>query len=270
MQKRRLAFIGAGNMAEAMCRGILRAGLYAPETVLAADISAERRELFVKELGVEAVEQAADAVRRSDVAVLAVKPQHMAGVLGAIGPHVRPDHLIISIAAGVPTRRIEDACATPPRVVRVMPNTPMLVGRGMSAVCAGRFARPDDLQHALAVCRCAGEAVVVQEKDMDAVTAVSGSGPAYFFFLVERLIEAGVAEGLDPAVAAALAKQTALGAAEMMLASTDPPEQLRRKVTSPGGTTEAAFKLLAEHQAAQAWTAAVRRAAERSRELGRQ
>ena len=269
MEDRKLGFVGAGNMAEAMCRGILKARLYPADAIAAADLAEARRKLFQDELGVCAKQDAAEVVSESDVIVLAVKPQQMGPVLEAVGPHVREDQTVISIAAGVPTRTIEDACSCDARVVRVMPNTPMLVGRGMSAVCGGRSATPEDIETAAAICRAAGEAVVVEEKDIDAVTAVSGSGPAYFFFLVERMIEAGVAEGLKPDVAELLAKQTALGAAELMLSSDDPPEELRRRVTSRGGTTEAAFKLLSERGVFEAWVDAVRRAAERSRELGK-
>jgi len=267
MDNRRLGFVGAGNMAEAMCRGILKAKLYAPSAILAADIAEARRRWFQDELGVRAAPDAVSVIRESDVVILAVKPQHMGEVLREIGPLARADQTLISIAAGVPTKRIEDACAAEVRVVRVMPNTPMLIGRGMSAVCGGRLAGDQDIQTAVAVCEAAGRAVVVEEQDMDVVTAVSGSGPAYFFFLVERMIEAGVAEGLTAETAAVLAKQTALGAAELVLASEDPPEELRRRVTSPGGTTEAAFKLLQERGGFRDWVDAVRRAAVRSREL---
>ena len=269
MREGKIGFAGAGNMAEAMCRGILKARLYAKEAILAADLKEDRRRLFQETLGVRAVPEAAEVVRVSDVVILAVKPQQMGEVLEAIGSEVRADQVLVTIAAGVPTKRIEQACPVKARVVRVMPNTPMLIGRGMSAVCPGRFATPDDVALAVDICRSAGEAVVVEEKDIDAVTAVSGSGPAYFFFLVERMIEAGVAEGLAPETAAALSKQTALGAAELMVASEDPPEELRRRVTSPGGTTQAAFERLAESNSPDAWVAAVRRAAERSRELGK-
>lgn len=254
-------------MAEAMCRGILKSGLCGRESVLAADLSEERRGLFQGQLGVRAVADACEVARSAEVVVLAVKPQQMDAVLGQVGGLFGSGQLIVSIAAGLPTKRIEAACPPGARVVRVMPNTPMLVGKGMAAACSGAAATPEDVETALSLCRAAGDAVAVEEKDMDAVTAVSGSGPAYFFWLVERMAEAGVAEGLAPKVAARLAKQTALGAAELMLRSDASPEELRRRVTSPNGTTEAAMEVLAERGAAEAWTAAIRRAAERSREL---
>ena len=267
MQSRKLGFIGAGNMAEAMCRGILKGELYPQESILAADIAEPRRDVFAEELGVRVTDDATRAVKECDVVILAVKPQKMDEILAAIGGLVREDQALISIAAGVPTGKIEAACGCAARVVRVMPNTPMLIGRGMSAVCGGAAALPEDVQAAVEICKAAGEAVIVEEEDMDAVTAVSGCGPAYFFFIVERMIEAGVSMGLDPEATTMLAKQAALGAAELMLASDDPPEELRRRVTSPGGATEAAFRVIEERGGFEAWTAAVRRAAERTREL---
>ena len=268
MPHRKLGFIGAGAMAEAIARAVLNAGRFPADAILAADINEERRALFRDEIGVNVTHAAIDVARDCDIIVLAVKPQQLPDVLSAIGPVVRPDQLIISIAAGAPLRRIEDACSAQARVIRVMPNTPMLVGQGMSALCRGRFATAEDLQTAADLCGCAGDTVIVEEKDMDAVTAVSGSGPAYFFYLVEKMVEAGVAEGLDPDIADKLARQTALGAARLLTASDESPAELRRRVTSPGGTTEAAMRLLTERGGGDAWLAAIRGAAERSRELG--
>ena len=255
-------------MAEAMCRGILEAGLCGRESILAADPAEPRRRVFSETLGVEAVEDSREVAKACRTVVLAVKPQQMDAALGEVGPLLGPGQLAVSIAAGTSTAHIEAACPPGTRVVRVMPNTPMLVGKGMAAVCPGSAARPEDVETALSLCRAAGDAVAVEEKDMDAVTALSGSGPAYFFYLVERMVEAGIAEGLAPDAALRLAKQTALGAAELMLRSEAAPATLRRQVTSPNGTTEAAFKVLDERGAGEAWVAAVRRAAERSRELG--
>ena len=263
-----LGFIGAGNMAEAMARGVLRAELFAKDALVAADISEERRAVFADELGVRVTADAAEVVRDADVIVLAVKPQQLDAVLEAVAPEATADKVFVSIAAGAPTSRIEAALGEGSRVVRVMPNTPMLVGEGMSALCAGSRATEADTALAERICGCAGETVIVDEAHMDAVTAVSGSGPAYFFHMVEQMIEAGVAEGLDPEVALRLAKQTALGAARLMLEFDHPPAELLRRVTSPGGTTHAAFEVVAEHAADKAWVAAIRRAAARSRELG--
>ena len=264
-----LGFIGAGNMAEAMARGVVQADLFAKEAVVAADLAEERRRVFAEELGTRVTSDAGEVVREADVIVLAVKPQHLAAVLETVAPEVTLGKVFVSIVAGVPTARIESALGEGVRVVRVMPNTPMLVGEGMSALCAGRCATEDDVALAERICGCAGATVVVDEEHMDAVTAVSGSGPAYFFHMVEQMVEAGVAEGLDPDVALRLAKQTALGAARLMLAFDHSPAELRRRVTSLGGTTHAAFEVVEKHAADKTWVAAIRRAAARSRELGR-
>ena len=260
-----LVFIGAGNMAEALCRGILKAGLFAPERIAACDPSEERRRLFADELGVAA--SAENDLAGAGTVILAVKPQTMPDILAEVGGALTPEQLVVTIAAGVRTSQIEAACADGCRVVRVMPNTPMLAGVGMSALCKGARATDDDLETALALFRCAGEAVVVDEPAMDAVTALSGSGPAYFFYLVEAMTDAGIAEGLDRPLAAQLAAQTLLGAGALLAQSDDDAAALRRKVTSPGGTTEAAVGVLDDAGVKESLVRAVRRAAERSREL---
>jgi len=262
-----LGFIGAGNMAEALCRGVISAGLFPAERIAAGDPSEARRRLFAETLGVHALDDNAAVVNGSPTVVLAVKPQAMDDVLAEIGPLLGPERLVISIAAGVRIARIEAACRPGCRVVRVMPNTPLLVSAGMSALAAGTHAGADDLEAAARLFRCAGEAVFVDETALDAVTAVSGSGPAYFFYLVEAMIEAGVAEGLERDLAAKLAARTLLGAGQLLAESPHEAAELRRRVTSPGGTTEAAVGVMREKGVREALVAAVRRAAERSREL---
>jgi len=268
LKQKRIGFIGAGNMAEALCRGILRSGLVAPDAVCASDISEARRGFFRSELRVEAISDNKALAARSDIVILAVKPQQMPEVLDQIGSCLTGAHIAITIAAGVRTGRIESAARAPVRVVRVMPNTPMLVGCGMAALCAGRHATREDLDIAAEIFLSAADVVFVEESMMDAVTALSGSGPAYFFFFVEALIDAGVAEGLTPEVAARLARQTCLGAGQMLVESEEAPAELRRKVTSPGGTTEAALKQMAMDAVKEDIVRAVRAAAARSRELG--
>jgi len=262
-----LGFIGAGNMAEALCRGVISAGLFPAERIAAGDPSEARRRLFAETLGVHALDDNAAVVNGSPTVVLAVKPQAMDDVLAEIGPLLGPERRVISIAAGVRIGRIESACRPGCRVVRTMPNTPLLVGAGMSALAAGTHATSDDLEAAARLFRCAGEAVIVDEAALDAVTAVSGSGPAYFFYLVEAMTEAGVAEGLERDLAAKLAAQTLLGAGRLLVESPHDAAELRRRVTSPGGTTEAALGVMREKGVREALVAAVRRAAERSREL---
>ena len=266
---KRLGLVGAGNMAEALCRAVLKARVVPADRIMASDVSQARRDLFGEELAVPAVDDNKAVIAESDVVVLAVKPQQMAAVLHEVGPRFKESHLVITIAAGVRSATIESAAAVKCRVVRVMPNTPMLIGEGMAALCRGAHATEEDLETASVIFRAAGRAVTVEEGMMDAVTAVSGSGPAYIFYFVEAMIEAGIAEGLAPDTAALLAKQTALGAGRLLMESDDPPEELRRKVTSPGGTTQAAIRQMASDGVKEAIVRAARAAAARSRELGK-
>jgi len=264
----RIAFVGAGNMAEAMVRGLVAAQAVAAADVACADPSETRRDLFAS-LGCRAFEENAEAVRGAALVVLAVKPQQMDAALASIAPALGEKACILSIAAGVPTGRIESKLAGA-RVVRAMPNTPLLVGRGAVALAAGATANDEDLALARAVFEPACLVVLeVEERHLDAVTAVSGSGPAYFFRLVEAMAEAGEAEGLARADALALAAATLAGSAELLAGSGEPPEALRRRVTSPGGTTQAAMESFDASGAYAALVAAVRRAAARSRELAR-
>jgi pyrroline-5-carboxylate reductase len=269
-----LGIIGAGNMAEAIARGVIRAGLLRPDQIVAADVAPARRELFSEQLDIRAVESNADAARHARTLLLSVKPQQMAAALSAIGGAMRPDALVISIAAGTTTTLIEQNLgrgggAPGPRVVRAMPNTPMLVGEGMTALAPGAHATPDDVHRARRIFESAGAVIEVGEELLDAVTALSGSGPAYFFYLAEHMIEAGVAMGLSPQHARLLVGRTALGAAKMLADSADPPAELRRKVTSPGGTTEAAIRHMESRQLADVVKQAIFEAQRRGRELRR-
>lgn len=261
-----LGIVGAGNMAEAIVRGVVSAGVLAPGDIMAADPSPRRRAVF-EQIGTAVTEDNAPAAAAPRV-LLAVKPQMMDDVLAAIADAIRPDALIISIAAGVGTSRLDAALGAKGRLVRVMPNTPMLVGAGVSALCPGPRAAEEDMMWVEALLSASGRVLRVDEADMDAVTAVSGSGPAYFFYLAEAMIEAGIAEGLSPAAAALLAGATCRGAGEMLLGSEDSAAQLRAKVTSPGGTTQRAIETMDADNVQAALTRAVRAAAQRSRELG--
>lgn len=265
-----LAIIGAGNMAEAIARGVLTAGLFSPDQLIAADVAPPRRELFERELKVRAVEDPGEAARGASRVLLSVKPQQMAAALASIGDVLPPNALVISIAAGVGTGFIERTLGRGNswRVVRTMPNTPMLVGQGMVAVTAGRNATAADLTDVTRIFAAAASVISVDEDKLDAVTAMSGSGPAYFFYLVEQMVRAGVELGLTPGQSHELAVKTALGAARMLVDSPDSPQDLRRKVTSPGGTTQAAITQLEAAGAGDAIVQAVKAAHQRSRELG--
>lgn len=265
-----LGIIGAGNMAEAIVRGVIASGLLQPSQVFAADPTPARLDLFRNELGVRTSDDNAEVAERSRTVLLSVKPQQMEAALEQLKPAIGARTLLVSIAAGISTRFIEQALdeARRPRVIRVMPNTPMLVGAGMAALSGGRWATDADLAAARSIFQAAATVIEVPEDRMDAVTAVSGSGPAYVFFLVEQMIAAGIDLGLTPGQATQLASQTALGAAKMLTSSPDTAAELRRKVTSPNGTTEAAISHLQANNWPTITTDAIRSAARRSAELG--
>jgi pyrroline-5-carboxylate reductase len=269
-----LAIIGAGNMAEAIVRGITSRGVLRADQITAADVSPQRRNLFEQEFGIRTSADSASAVRGAKIILLSVKPQQMPEALKALAEAASEQALIISIAAGIGSAFIERhlagaAAATGKwRVVRTMPNTPMLVGEGMVALAAGAHATGEDLAAARRLFEAAAEVIEVDEAKMDAVTAVSGSGPAYFFFLVEQMIRAATELGLTPEQARTLASKTALGAAKMLATSADSPQELRRKVTSPGGTTHAAITLMQEREWDAATVDAIKAAQRRGKELG--
>lgn len=265
-----LGILGAGNMAEAIAAGVVRGGLLKPEQILASDLSLQRRELFQNKLGIRASDDNRDVARQARMILLSVKPQHMQQVLTGIRQLVRPETLIISIAAGISTRFIETHLGeqAPWRVIRTMPNTPMLIGEGMVALARGRHAAQDDAERARKLFETAATVIEVTEDKLDAVTAVSGSGPAYIFFLVEQMIRAGRELGLAAEDSQQLAIRTALGAAKMLANSSDSPQELRSKVTSPGGTTQAAITHMEQHDLPATVVDAIKAAARRSQELG--
>ena len=268
MAEYELGVIGAGNMAEAILRSVLGGNVLLHSAIVASDAKLERRQQITNGVGVKCVADNLIPAACPRV-LLAVKPQVMGEVLDGIAPAVRPDATVISIAAGVTSRFIDVRLGGRGRIVRVMPNTAMLVGAGVSAVAAGPRAGEEDIRWAQRLFGASGKTVVVAEDLMDAVTAVSGSGPAYFFYLIEAMIEAGVAEGLDAEVAAELAAQTCAGAAKLLAETAERPSVLRARVTSPGGTTQAAIQMLEAAGVKQKLIEAIRAAARRSRELGR-
>lgn len=230
-------------MAEAIIRGLLREDVGVG--ICVADINPGRRdELSVKFPHVRVVDDAAEAADWGEVVILAVKPQQAEGALDLIERVVTPQKLVISIMAGIPCSKIEKDLAPGCRVIRAMPNTPALIGAGATAVCSGRKSTIEDLDTARQIFALVGSSVSVEEKLMDAVTGLSGSGPAYVFIFIEALTDAGVKHGLPRDVAAQLAAQTVLGAAQMVTETSEHPTLLKEKVTSPGGTTIAALHTL--------------------------
>jgi len=261
-----LGFIGAGNMAEAIARAAIDSGIMEPSGMIAADPDPARGQVFAA-LGVAVAEDNAAVVRGARHVLLAVKPQTLEAVAQSVGETLDAEaQVIISIMAGITIDRIRSVLGKPARIVRVMPNTPLMVGCGMAAVAVGPDARPGDEAMALRLFGAAGEAVFVPEASLDAVTAVSGSGPAYLFYLAEAMTEAAVTLGLEEH-ADLLVCQTMLGAARLLKESERSAAELRRQVTSPGGTTEAAVTHLDGNATAQVVINAIKAAAERSRAL---
>lgn len=256
-------------MTRALLRGAIERGGVAVDRLGATDLSVEALERVRAELGIQAFASNAAAAEWGDVLVLAVKPQVMATVLAEIAGSVRAEQLVISIAAGVPTGTIEAALPHGTRVVRAMPNTPAIVGEGATAIAPGAEASDADLAQAEALFGSVGSVVRTAEGAMDAVTGLSGSGPAYAFIAIEALSDAGVHAGLTREVSTRLAAQTLLGAAKLVLESGEHPARLKDMVTSPAGTTIAGVAALEQAGFRHALIAAVEAAVARSRELGR-
>ncbi|MGW1816246.1 pyrroline-5-carboxylate reductase [Streptomyces sp. NPDC002125] len=260
-----VAVLGTGKIGEALLSGMIRAGWRAPD-LLVTTRRPERAEELRARYGVQTVTNA-EAAKNADILILAVKPQDMGTLLDELAPHIAADRLVISAAAGITTGFIEDRLAEGIPVVRVMPNTPVLVDEGMSVISAGGHATPEHLDHAEAIFGGVGKTARVPESQQDAATALSGSGPAYFYFLVEAMTDAGILLGLPRAQAHDLIVQAAIGAAVMLRDSGEHPVKLREAVTSPAGTTISAIRELENHGVRAALIAALEAARDRSREL---
>jgi pyrroline-5-carboxylate reductase len=260
-----VAIFGAGVMGETLLSGLLRAGR-GPDELVITERRAERAAELEERYGVRALENTA-AAESAETLVLVVKPQDMAALLHEIGPYVAPGNLVVSLAAGITTTFLESHLPKGRAVVRVMPNTPALVDQGMAAVSAGAHCSDEHLREAEALLRATGKVVEVPEKMQDAVTAISGSGPAYIFYVVEAMIEAGVVLGMPRSTATELVVQTLYGAATMIKETGQHPTVLREQVTSPGGTTASALRELDDHKVRAAFISAMEAAATRSRQL---
>ncbi len=266
--KGNLGFIGGGQMAAALIKGLIAKGVFSRDQILASDPSGKRRDYLEENFGIKTFSGNKEVIANSDYILLAVKPQVMSIVLEDISPAIKKEHLIISIAAGIGTKVLENGLPEGSRVVRVMPNTPALVQAGAAALCGGTCASEDDIALVKGILEAVGTAVVVPEGLMDAVTGLSGSGPAYVFTFIEGLIDAGVREGLPRPVAQELAVQTVLGSAILLKESGKHPAELTSMVTSPGGTTIAGLYGLEKGGLRAAIMDGVRLATERSKELG--
>jgi pyrroline-5-carboxylate reductase len=263
----RLAIIGGGKIGEALLSGLLR-GSAGPDDILMVEHYPERIRYLSERYRIRVVD-VAEAARSCSTLLIAVKPQDIDPLLNQLADLVTAEHLIVSVAAGITTARIERGLPAGPAVVRCMPNTPALVDEAMTAISAGSRASQQHLQRADELLSAVGRVVRVPESQLDAVTALSGSGPAYFFFLVEAMIDAGILLGLPRALAAELIVQTLVGSAVMLRDSGEHPVQLREAVTSPAGTTISAIRELENHGVRAAFLAAIEAARNRSAELGR-
>jgi pyrroline-5-carboxylate reductase len=265
----RIGFIGGGNMTEALATGLLRAGLAEPGQLVASDFQAERRTLLRDRYKIRTVERNVEAAKNRQIVILSVEPQVLDDVLCEIKQALSPHTLVISVAAGYPLSRVVAQLRRPKlRAIRAMPNTPSSVLEGVTAVAMGAHATQEDRQTATRIFESIGRVTVLDERLLDVVTGLSGSGPAYVYLMVEALADGGVKMGLPRPVAQLLATQTAFGAARMLLDSGEHPAQLKDRVASPGGTTIAGLHQLEAGRLRAALISAVEAATRRSAALG--
>ena len=263
-----IGFLGTGNMAEALIKGLIAAGVVEPSQIHGSDPRRERCQDLTARFGIVTTTQNVEVVKAAEIIVLSVKPQILPQVLDEVAPHLPPHALVISIAAGIPVSLIEKRLPKGTRVVRTMPNTPALVGAGATAIAAGSHATPEDLEAAKKIFDAVGMTVLLDEEQLDAVTGLSGSGPAYVFLIIEALSDAGVKMGLSRYNAQALAAQTVLGSAKLLLETHEHPGRLKDMVTSPGGTAIAGLHTLEAGGLRTTLINAVEAATRRSQELG--
>jgi pyrroline-5-carboxylate reductase len=268
MAQLKIGFLGAGKMAAALAKGFINAKLVKASQLVAADPYPAAREHFADETGAKTFATNLEAAHKANVLILATKPDQVVTALGEISNAFGKDHLLISIAAGVTIAKLEGALPAGARVVRVMPNTPALVGAGASGFALGKNATVADAELAQKLLSAVGVALAVKESLLDAVTGLSGSGPAYVYQFIEALSDGGVAAGLPREVATRLAAQTVLGGAKMVLETGQHPGALKDQVTSPGGTTIEGLHELEKGKLRATVMSAVRAAAEKSKKLG--
>ena len=269
LKGKKVAVIGGGKMGGIIAEGLITQKIVPAKNITIADIDAKRLDFLRTSMKTNITQDNEKAVKNADIIILAVKPQNMIVTLLGIRPVINKSKTVISIAAGITTKLIGKHLNQGVRIVRVMPNTPALVGEGAAAVAPGRFARAADVNITRAIFNAVGISVEVKEKMMDAVTGLSGSGPAYFFLIIEALIEAGFQSGLPRKLAKQLAAQTMLGAARLCMESDKEPAQLREMVTSPNGTTFEGLKVMEANNVRKIMVATVQAATRRSRELAK-
>jgi len=267
LKGKKIAIIGGGKMGSIIAQGLIAQKISSNKDIIVTDIDAARLELLRKSTKLKVSHNNEKAVKNANIIIIAVKPQNMAATLNEISPAIDKNKIVISIAAGITTGFIEAFLASGVRVLRVMPNTPALIGEGAAAVAKGSCAKKSDVKLAHIIFNAVGISVEVEEALIDAVTGLSGSGPAYCFLIIEALIDAGEQMGLPRDLAAKLAMQTMLGAARLCIHSDKQPAELREMVTSPGGTTVAGLKVLEDGKIRATIIAAVEAATKRSKEL---
>ena len=268
LKNKQVGFVGAGNMGEALIKGLLHSHLCRPEQITCSDVRPERLKTMKEVYGVKTTSSNSEVVKHSDIVILAVKPQILKQVVMDIARYLEPSKLIISIAAGVAMESIEMCAKKELKLIRVMPNICVSVGEGISAIAAGKHATKEDRLVAKAIFDSAGKSLFIEEYLLDAVTGLSGSGPAYIFLIVDALADAGVKVGLARSDALLLASQTVLGSAKMLIETGEHPGRLKDSVTSPGGTAIAGLHTLEEGGLRTTLINAVEVATQRSRVLG--
>lgn len=270
IMEKTIAFIGAGKMATAIIKGLLSSGLFDKNHIIASEPNAEYAHKIGKELGIKMVHNNREAAAEADIILLAVKPFVVKDVLTEIEDRIDDSKLLITIAAGISTSKAEEILEKKVRIIKVMPNTPALLEEGMSAVCKGEHATDEDFECVKEIFSKVGKVISAKEEDIDAITGVSGSGPAFYYYIINEIAKAGEKLGLDYKTALTLSAQTALGSAKMILETNVEPEQLITNVTTPGGTTAEGNKVLSESSISDILFETVKKTAEKSELMGKQ
>ena len=269
MKKYNIGFIGSGKMASAIIKGLVGSGFASPENLMATQDEREGVEEKSKELGIRIILDNKELAKHSDVIIIAVKPNQVEGVLDEVKEFVTPEKLVASIAAGMTTGFLESKLNDLTRVVRVMPNTPALVGEGMSGICGGKFATEEDLEYIKSLLSSIGKCIIVDEKQIDIVTAISGSGPAFFYKVINDIARAGEKLGMDYDKALLLSIQTAIGSAKMAMNRTIPMEELISNVATKGGCTRVGVDCMEEEDTTKIFYDVIKSTTEKAHALGK-
>jgi pyrroline-5-carboxylate reductase len=271
LKEKKVAFLGAGSMAEAMIAGMSTSGLIEPDHIIVSNNSShERLNQLHSRYGVRGVRKEELCYEEMDIVILAMKPADAENALNTLKHHLRPNQLVLSVLAGISTSFMENHLPTGQQVIRVMPNTSSMIGESATAISPGEYTSQQNLSIAKQLLQCIGEVFIINEDQMDIFTGIAGSGPAYFYYLMEHMEQAGLSGGLDPETTRQIIAQTILGAARMIQEQDETPAVLRKKVTSPNGTTAAGLEALSKNGGGKAISHAVKQAARRSKEISSQ